>query len=109
MISQKWLLKRLIRTAQLWSLLTMASVVVFGVIAGLAPLPEGGKVAILFGGPLLLSSWLEKTMCRKMVTCPDCGGSLWELGTGNFKPRRMKLKPGIKECPHCQTRILSAG
>jgi hypothetical protein len=50
--------------------------------------------------------WLvTHLICRPMVVCPFCGESLWECGTGNFKPRRMKIRTGVTGCPNCRVPI----
>lgn len=108
-IDRDWLYRKLIRWAQVRSLVTMASVfpaLLLGTLAANAPgvPPEIGvavAIAALFGSPLLVS-WIFTTLvCKKRVRCPNCGGSLWDCGTGNFKPRRLKIRDDATACPHC--------
>jgi hypothetical protein len=108
-IDRNWLYWKLIRGAQVRSLVTMASIFPCLVLMALAanapgvPQQVGAVAAILifFGCPLLVS-WIFTTLvCKKRVRCPNCDGSLWECGTGNFKPRRLRIRDDATACPHC--------
>lgn len=66
---------------------------------------EGGPALVYFALCLGVSWIMTRLICRPMVTCPFCGVSLWECGTGNFKPRRMKIRKGVSACPHCRVPI----
>src|SRR5262245_49567512 len=104
-ISEEWLHKRLVRTAQLRSRITLSSlilpVVLIGAIPALADKANILPVLLLFGIPCFVDWIVTVYVCRPMVTCPSCGKSLWQCGTGNFKPRRMRIKEGVNQCPHC--------
>jgi hypothetical protein len=54
-----------------------------------------------------LITWgLTYLICHRMVTCPKCGASLWNCGTGNFKPRRLRLRDDSSACPGCHAEFL---
>jgi hypothetical protein len=63
-------------------------------------------LAAFFGLPSVLDLVLRRTFCRNRVRCPFCQASLWTCGTGNFKPRRMKVRADVHACPQCQTPIV---
>ncbi len=73
-----------------------------------APLSSLGRVAcgMEFCDSLLVSQVMTKAWCEKRVLCPHCGSSLWECGTGNFKPRRMNVREGVDTCPGCGAAIV---
>lgn len=110
-ISREELLKQLIRAAQFRSVVTMVAAIPLLMIAlaidafliGAFPFAFFG---LYFGGFLFVSWVLTKYHCRAAVTCPRCGFSLWGCGTGNFKPRRMRVKERTVECPNCHTPIV---
>jgi hypothetical protein len=110
-IRREELLKQLIRAAQFRSAVTMVAAIPLLMIAfaidafliGAFPFVFFG---LYFGGFLFVSWVLTKCHCRRAVTCPRCGYSLWSCGSGNFKPRRMRIKEGIAECPNCHTPIV---
>ena len=106
----------------LWSLQRVAMVrsavsMLSGFVAGGLGLAVGKLLAvnkdvqsafIIFPVGLTFSvvAWLmTKYYCRRGVPCPRCGGSLWNCGTRNFKPRRMRIRDGIEVCPHCGAAI----
>lgn len=62
-------------------------------------------MACLFGTPLVVGWLITTTICKRMVRCPTCSESLWACGTGNFKPRRMKVRANAHCCPHCGASI----
>ena len=104
-ISRSTLHKKLVRAAQARSAITLASAIVslfvMAAIPGMAQNVTMLPVVVYFG-VLFVVSWIATVvLCKKMVVCPACGGSLWMCGTGNFKPRRMKVKDGVNGCPHC--------
>ena len=84
----------------------MASVLPSLLAAGfLVPYAGQWAIIIVFVVGELVSWVVTKRMCRAMVTCPDCGQSLWDVGTGNFKARRMRIRDDIQACPHCGSPI----
>lgn len=109
-ISKRSLHKRLVRAAQARALISMASVIPAIVILSLIPAavanagPWLGLIAF-FGVPGVVSWMTTILLCKRMVLCPACRGSLWACGTGNFKARRMRVKDGVDCCPHCKTPI----
>ncbi len=112
MISKQGLLRKLVRTAQVRSIVSMLSMLPFAAIAG--AVFDGSSdadgiavVILLFGGPLAVSALLTHFYCKRAVVCTYCGNSLWQCGTGNFKPRRMKIRNEVKECPHCHAEFIS--
>ena len=78
---------------------------VAAVLLGEAP-DENVALVLIFGIPLVVCWLLTKFYCRQAVRCPHCGASLWGCGTGNFKPRRMKVRKDVTECPTCHTPIM---
>ncbi len=106
------LLKRLGRAAQVRAVVTMLFVIPMMVAAGIVAeaFPDNNGKGIvgglIFVAGLIFVSWLmTEFYCKRRVTCPICGGSLWKCGTGNFKPRHMRLRGDISECPTCHARI----
>lgn len=107
---------QLVKTAMFKSLAVMGFALAIGFgFALILPLLEAaiGKdwgmvlfLAAFFGLPLLLDTVLSRTFCRNRVRCPFCQASLWTCGTGNFKPRRMKVRADVHACPNCQTPIV---
>jgi len=61
---------------------------------------------VFFGTGLLVMLVYTRWIFRKSVPCPICGGSLWDCGTGNFKPRRMRVRNDALCCPHCHADIV---
>jgi hypothetical protein len=104
-ISEHQLYRTIVRAGQIRSILSMIGWVPLIAISGLlmqaGPIPEAFGPIFLFGSCLLLEWGLTHLICHRMVKCPFCGASLWNCGTGNFKPRRLRLKPDAKECPTC--------
>jgi hypothetical protein len=61
---------------------------------------------LVFFGPSALICWLMTVFyCRPKVICPYCLHSLWDCGTGNFKPRRIDVRKDATECPNCNAPI----
>lgn len=117
LIVREELHQKLARAAQVRSVLTMLSVIpawpiAFGVVVLLAQLGAPAFVintlfiGLIFGAPLVVARILTDRYCKTAVPCPFCKGSLWACGSGNFKPRRMKVRYDAKECPHCGTPII---
>ena len=108
LIPRPELLRKLQRAAHVRSLVTMLSVLpilfvgfaVFGDALG-----HGGMAVIFFAGPLVVSALLTQVYCKRAVICPHCGGSLWHCGTGNFKPRRMKIRNDVEGCSRCHAKL----
>lgn len=69
-----------------------------------APYAQYG-VLLLFGVPAIVGGVLTRGYCRKAVTCPHCDASLWDCGTGSFKPRHMKVRTSATACSSCSSRI----
>jgi len=63
-------------------------------------------ILIIFGSFYVLSWIITRVYCVPKVVFPNCGYSLWKCGTGNFKPRRMKLRKDATACPGCGIRII---
>ena len=110
-ISREDLLQQLIRAAQFRSRVTLLAaipllIVAFAVDAYLIGAFPFVFFILYFGGFVFVSWLLTKYHCRTAVKCPRCGFSLWNCGTGNFKPRQMQVRQGIEECPNCRTPIV---
>lgn len=112
MLTRQQLQNNLVRAAMIRSLLSLGSMLPCMLLWGALPAAaQNGVTSIvaIFGGPLLVSWIVTKTLCRRLVRCPRCSGSLWETGNGRFKPRRMQLRPKVTGCPHCGTEFSAAG
>ncbi len=107
----------LVKAAQVRSGFTMltgllAYPVSFGCLWLLALIGAPGFVAfpvfilLVFGLPLAVSWHLTERYCKPAVVCPHCGETLWACGSGNFKPRRMKVRYDAHSCPQCGARIV---
>ena len=99
----------LVRAAQVRAGVSMLAMLVSLVVAG-AILPKAAInspfVLLAFFGPSALICWLMTVCyCRPKVICPYCLHSLWDCGTGNFKPRRIDVKNDARECPNCNSPI----
>jgi NhaP-type Na+/H+ or K+/H+ antiporter len=110
-INRSDLHRRLARVAQLRSVLTMLSALGTMILLGaiLPGVPQNAAVLVVlvyFGVPLLVCWIVTVLICRRLVTCPYCPNSLWSCGSGNFKPRRMKVRDEVSRCPHCGVPIL---
>jgi hypothetical protein len=104
----------LARAAQVRSVVTMVTFVV-GIFVGggvsavvgevVGDIPEWVTSIVLglcaIAMPVLVAWLMTVAYCRPNVKCPQCEKSLWDCGTGNFKPRRMRVRPDVTECPHC--------
>lgn len=101
------LLRKLVRAAQVRSAATMISVLpAFALLAAVGRVGAPTAIAIVFGIPALVAGIVTELHCRRSVTCPNCGASLWCCGTGSFKPRKMKVRPQTQACPGCDVPIL---
>ena len=110
------LLGKLARAAQVRSVLSLLSAFPAVLVAGLltaalqnnGPNDAVGVLALMafFGVPFGVSMLLTKYYCRRAVVCPCCQASLWDCGTGNFKPRRMRIRADATACPHCRAPIV---
>lgn len=100
---------KLARAAQVRSRVTMVSSLPLAaiVMSVISPGPWRAEESIVafFGGFLVIGALMTKFYCRRAVTCPVCGASPWDCGTGNFKPRRMRLRTDVHACPNCGTPI----
>jgi len=99
----------LARAAQVRSCVTMVSSLPLAAIV-MSAIPPGPwraeeSIVAFFGGVLVIGALMTKFYCRRAVTCPVCGASLWDCGTGNFKPRRMRLRADVHAGPNCGTPI----
>jgi|GEM_PF-1335512 hypothetical protein len=117
LIDRNELHRQLVNSAQVRSVFTMlASVPAFGIGFGtlflLALIGAPGILALpvalllIFGLPLAVAHILTERYCKPAVACPHCEKSLWACGSGNFKPRRMRIRYDAEECPHCGARIV---
>lgn len=107
-IYRRELQRQLVRVAMVRSLITLPSMFLgFWFMAEFVKLRPNSPLAIVpvFGIPLVVCWIVTVTYCRRRPKCPACGGGLWALGTGNFKPRRMRVRDDATECPHCGTPI----
>jgi hypothetical protein len=108
-IQKPELLKELVRAAVVRSIMTLLSVLPFLGIAGAVfgdRQGEGiGPMLVVVGGPMGVAWLVTRFYCRGAVSCPHCGASLWDCGTGNFKPRRMKVRDEVRACPNCRVPI----
>jgi hypothetical protein len=105
-ISRAWLQRRLGVAALIRSWITLPSAL--GVVYLLSLFPGIDRdrfvcliVFLFFSIPMLIGWLVTVCICRRMVKCPYCRHSLWECGTGNFKPRRMKVRDDVQQCPNC--------
>jgi hypothetical protein len=113
-ISRSWLLERLAHAGWVRAIVALSSEVVALVVlgplsgaTGLEPKDMGELtgVFVVFGVPLLVCWAVTVKYCRRFVSCPHCGGSLWSCGTGSFKARRMRIKKDMHSCPHCRAKF----
>ena len=103
-ISSEYLHRKLVRAAQARAVITLLSSIPTLFLLSMIPVADGMKWILLvaFFGAYFVVSWvLTATLCRRMVPCPHCQGSLWECGSGNFKARRMRIRKDVRGCPHC--------
>lgn len=101
-ISADALLRRLRHVAQVRSVITMLSIFPILLIAvAVFDKESTGVVVVFFGSQLILAWFLTRFYCKRAVTCPHCGSSLWHCGTGNFKPRRMRIRRDTEGCLKC--------
>ncbi|PQO44432.1 hypothetical protein C5Y93_18630 [Blastopirellula marina] len=111
-INREELYRKLARTAQIRSVLTMLIQVIIllpvGALALVIPNDSLKIVVFLtcfFGGGLLVSWLITQRICIPRVRCPHCGGTLWHCGNNAFKHRKMRLRSDATCCPHCQAPI----
>lgn len=101
------LLRRLVQVAQWRAAMTMLAIVpvaiVLFVLLANHPLYA---VAAVVGTGLAISFALTRLLCTALVKCPHCAHSLWDCGTGNFKPRRMRIRNDATGCPRCGARLV---
>jgi len=100
---------KLARAAQVRAIVTLLSAapIWFAWFAsGGDRLGDAATALVFIGGPLLVTVLMTVLYCRSAVRCPHCGRSLWPCGTGNFKPRRMRLKESATACPGCGAGIV---
>ena len=99
----------LVRAAQVRAIVSILAMPISLVVAD-AFLPKAAinspfALLVLFG-PSALICWLMAVFyCRPKVICPHCLHSLWDCGTGNFKPRRIDVRKDARECPNCGSPI----
>ena len=79
----------------------LVTVIVTGALVTASIIQGAWVLVAFFGPPLVLSAILTELVCKPMVKCPHCSASLWKCGTGNFKPRRMRIRDDAKTCPNC--------
>lgn len=88
------------------SLLAMLlSLVIAGAILPKAVIDSPLVLLAVFGPPTLICWLMTACYCRPKVACPYCSHSLWDCGTGNFKPWRIDIRKGDRECPNCGSPI----
>lgn len=106
-INRRHLESLLVRAAMVRSAITLSAVVAAVIVAALLStyfkiqLHPSALIFVFFGIPLVVSWLTTLLICRRMVACARCRGSLWESGSGNFKPRRMRLRDDAHGCPRC--------
>jgi hypothetical protein len=108
MVSRAELHRMLRAAAQTRSLLSMLCwVALLGVLGAVTPPLDRGIAACLWFAGCVFSPWLlGQLVCRRVAKCPVCGHSLWDCGTKNFKPRRLRVRSDVDACPACNTRFL---
>jgi hypothetical protein len=109
-MSQLYISKSHVRKSLEWAALTRTLIIVGTAIIVLAivilALPRttasyvAGGIALV-GLPLFVAWIVTDVLCRRVVECPACKGSLWDIGTGGFTPGGMKIKEDVTNCPHC--------
>jgi hypothetical protein len=109
LIRKSDLRRDLVRAAQVRAGVSILAMIVSLVVAG-ATLPKAAGSSplalLVFFGPSALICWLMSVYyCRPKVICPYCLHSLWDCGTGNFKPRRIDVRKDARECPNCNAPI----
>ena len=102
-ISTDALLRKLQHVAQVRAIITMLSIfpILLIAVAVFGNEPTGAVVVVFFGSQFVVSWILTRFYCKRAVTCPHCGSSLWHCGTGNFKPRRMRIRRDARGCLEC--------
>jgi hypothetical protein len=102
------LYQKLVRATQVRAVITLASAPVAILAWTLIPGIQNQVTVLvaLFGVPLFVGWLTTMLLCRRMVRCPVCSQSLWEVGTGNFKARRVRIKDNVTCCPHCGAEIV---
>lgn len=109
LIRKNDLRRDLVRVAQVRAGGSMLAMLVSLVVAGAMLTNAAGDsplVLLVFFGPSALICWLMTVFyCRPKVICPYCLHSLWDCGTGNFKPRRIDVRKDAWECPNCNAPI----
>ena len=109
-LSRTRLLRGLSRAAQLRAVITLLSFVANFILMAMVlsalqldakSIGQAPLILWVFGAPLIVDWICTVKLCRNFGRCPSCGGSLWSCGTGNFKPRRMRIRKDANGCPHC--------
>jgi hypothetical protein len=103
--------QQLERVAQRRAMLTLLPLVAGFIVAELisraapgAPLLQLAGFAPIIGACVIARKY-RQSLPPHAPPCPFCGGSLWKLGTENFKARRMKVRADATGCPHCGARL----
>jgi hypothetical protein len=106
-MTKEQLQKKLARASQVRVLLTLSAFVANIYLLQFVPARiQAVTFAVTFFGVPLMACWLvTATLCRRMVSCPFCGGSLWNMGNGAFKVRRVRIRPHVNTCPNCGTEL----
>jgi len=108
MISRAWLERRLVRAAQVRAAVTMLGCIPLAVVGAAIlgnVLAKKAAVLLFFGSFFGLERAMTYFYCRRKVKCPYCGSSLWDCGTGNFKPRRLRIREDAAGCTTCGARL----
>jgi hypothetical protein len=107
MLTRQELENKLVRVTMLRSLITLGSILPTLLIASALPVAQNQWIApvCFFGTPMLVDWIVTKTLCRRMIRCPACSGSLWESGNGAFKPRKVKLRRDVRRVSTLRDRV----
>jgi hypothetical protein len=114
-MSQLYISRSHVRKSLAWAATARAGITIATALAALAlvglSLPASRQymwlaIATLVVAPVLVAWIVTQVLCPRMVECPACKGSLWQIGTGNLQPGRMKVKDEATKCPHCGAAII---
>jgi hypothetical protein len=109
-MSQLYISKSHVRKSLEWAALARTLIIAVTAIAIVAAVALGMPrtastvivgLAALVGVPLFVAWLVTDVLCKRVVECPACKGSLWEIGTGSYMPQQMKIKEDVNSCPHC--------
>ncbi|MEX2317315.1 MAG: hypothetical protein WD669_09205 [Pirellulales bacterium] len=109
-MSQLYISRSLVRNKLMWAATARTWITVASALAVVALIwltfPAAKEnwwvaAAALIGVPILVWWIVTNLLCRPLVECPACKGCLWDIGTGKFQPRGMKIKDDVTSCPHC--------